>query len=82
MQSKLEESQKEEALNKLCEISFHSEYSYELLVSGPMLLPTKPDQVPYLNLDDLPQYESSSEEQEQTQQEQYDESMKYISSYY
>ena len=66
----------------MCEISFHSDYSYELLVDGPMLLPVKPESVPCLILDDLPQYESSSDEEQPTQSKQYDQSMKYISSYY
>jgi hypothetical protein len=45
-----------------------------------MLLPVKPAIVPLLNLESLPQYESSEEESEQTKH--LDEGVKYIDSYY
>lgn len=70
----------QEALINQCEISFHSDYSYELLVDGPILLPEKPSIVPPLDLESLPQYESSEEEEEQTKH--LDEGVKYIDSYY
>ena len=42
--------------------SFRSEDSYELLVEGPAMIKIRPTFVPPLNLNDLPEYESSSSE--------------------
>ena len=46
--------------------SFYSEDSYELCTDGPdpATLNKRPGQVPPLNLDELPAYESTSEEEE------------------
>ena len=51
--------------------SFYSSDSYELCVKGPdpAKLRKKPDQIPCLNLDDIPGYETSSEEEEELEQE-------------
>lgn len=40
--------------------SFHTDDSFEPIDDGPMLKPTKPDFVPYLNFEDLPGYETTS----------------------
>ena len=42
--------------------SFRSEDSYELICAGPPLLRKRPMGVPPLNLNGLPEYESSSDE--------------------
>jgi hypothetical protein len=42
--------------------SFHTEDSFDLLVTGPMIRPRRPSIVPMLNIYTLPEYESSSEE--------------------
>lgn len=44
--------------------SFHTDDSFEPICDGPQLRPFKPDFVPMLNLEDLPCYETSSEEAE------------------
>ena len=48
-----------QALN---EFSFHTDASYELLVSGPALKRDRPQNVPELVFTDLPEYITSSEE--------------------
>ena len=45
--------------------SFHTDDSFEPICDGPMMKPIKPDCVPILNLDDLPEYETSSEEDDE-----------------
>jgi hypothetical protein len=75
--------------------SFHSEESYDLLVVGPAPVMRRPSCVPPLDLDGLPQYESSSDEEDnnasddqQVQQQNlkkpydYDQTFKYITDYY
>jgi len=78
--------------------SFHTNDSFEAIDDGPMLRPNKPDFVPYLNLDDIPGYETSSDEDDEeydvpqdeltrseievNEPEHYQESMKYISNFY
>ena len=52
----------EEELNALNEFSFYSDDSFEILVDTPQIRPPKPDIVPYLDLDGLPEYVTSSEE--------------------
>lgn len=47
--------------------SFRSEDSYENLNTGPLLLRKRPSNVPPLNLEGLPGYESSSDEDEPAQ---------------
>ena len=47
--------------------SFHTDDSFEAIDDGPMLKPIKPDCVPYLNLDDIPGYETSSDEEDEEQ---------------
>jgi hypothetical protein len=42
--------------------SFRTEDSFDLLPTGPTLLKKRPFNVPHLNLEGLPEYESSSEE--------------------
>lgn len=42
--------------------SFRSEDSYELMVQGPALIRPRPNCVPPLYLEGLPEYESSSDE--------------------
>ncbi len=46
------------------EFSFHTDASYELLVSGPALKRERPDNVPELTLNGLPEYVTTSEEGE------------------
>ena len=73
--------------------SFHTDDSFEAIDDGPMLKPVRPDFVPPLDLEGLPGYETSSEEQsehtekheEEEQQPEpfhYNESMKYIQNFY
>lgn len=45
--------------------SFHTNDSFEPICDGPMLKPRKPSCIPYLNLEDLPLYETSSEEEDE-----------------
>ena len=42
--------------------SFHTDDSFEPIVDGPALKPVKPDCIPLLDLEDLPCYETSSED--------------------
>lgn len=87
----------EDELNAQVDFSFNSDDSFEPIVSGPQMRPKKPACVPYLNLDGLPEYVTSSDEEhesgkevEQTpmkqklpqQESYYEESMKYIDQYY
>ena len=46
------------------EFSFQTDASYELLVQGPALRRKRPDNVPELTLEGLPEYVTSSEEEE------------------
>lgn len=48
--------------------SFGSDDSFELLPTGPLLLKRRPTIVPALNLEGLPDYESSSDEGDQDAQ--------------
>lgn len=59
---KEKEQQIEDELNAQVDFSFNSEDSFEPLVSGPQMRPRRPSCVPSLNLDCLPEYVSSSEE--------------------
>ena len=56
--------QREAELEKqaLNEFSFHTDASYELLVDCPALKRERPDNVPELQLEGLPEYVTSSEE--------------------
>ncbi len=45
--------------------SFHSDDSYDLLCTGPNIIKKRPSNVPPLNLYGLPEYESSSDEEDQ-----------------
>jgi hypothetical protein len=47
--------------------SFRSDDSYDRLNTGPLLSKTRPSFVPKLNLHGLPEYESSSDEEDQAQ---------------
>ena len=49
------------------EFSFHTDDSFEAIDDGPMLKPRKPDCVPMLDLEGLPGYETSSDEEEEDQ---------------
>lgn len=49
-------------MNKIVEFSFHSDDSFGLLVTGLQIRPKKPDVVPMLDLNCLPEYVTSSEE--------------------
>jgi hypothetical protein len=42
--------------------SFHTEDSFDAIDDGPQLAPKRPECVPMLDLNDLPAYETSSEE--------------------
>jgi len=42
--------------------SFHSYDSFDAIDDGPMLRPIKPDCIPYLNFEEIPGYETSSDE--------------------
>lgn len=44
--------------------SFHTDDSFEPICDGPQLRPVKPDQVPFLDLEVIPGYETSSDEEE------------------
>ena len=46
------------------EFSWRSDASYELLVNGPPLQPKKPDLIPELAFKGLPEYETTSEEED------------------
>lgn len=46
------------------EFSFQTDASYELMVSGPALRRERPENVPALSLTGLPEYVTSSEEEE------------------
>jgi hypothetical protein len=52
----------EEELNAVNEFSFYSHDSFEILVDTTQIRPLKPESVPYLNLEGLPEYVTSSEE--------------------
>jgi hypothetical protein len=80
-------AQLEEEKDNRCEYSFFpSEDSYEPLTEGPMLLPVKPAGVPDLDISQLPEYQTSSEEGEESNKQlpesTYQESMNYINQYY
>ena len=71
--------------------SFYSDDSYEPIQPNPDLAKRsekKPPVIPSLNLDNLPEYESSSDEEEANQNDQhnavanYEQSMKYIENFY
>ena len=64
--AKEKEAEKEAELEKLAinEFSFQTDASYELLVQGPALRRKRPDNVPELTLEGLPEYVTSSEEEE------------------
>ena len=46
------------------EFSFASDASYELLVKGPALVRARPDNVPALTLEGLPEYVTTSEDED------------------
>ena len=58
-----------EALN---EFSFATDASYELLVDGPALKGIRPENVPTLTLNGLPEYVTSSEEGELEEGDEYE----------
>ena len=73
--------------------SFYSDDSYEPIQANPDLAvrdvtKPKPLNIPSLNLNNLPEYESSSDEEDNGQQNQanqpanYEQSMKYIENFY
>lgn len=53
----------EDELNAQVDFSFYSDDSFELLVTGPQMRPRKPSCIPVLNLEGLPEYETSSDEE-------------------
>ena len=78
MIQKEKEARLEEEENAKVGFSFHTEDSFVNLVDGPQMVPKKPDFVPYLNFDGLPEYVTSSEEEEtpvKKQKDDYKESM-------
>ncbi len=94
---KEKDQQMEDELNAQVDFSFYSDDSFEPIISGPQMRPQKPHFVPMLNLDGLPEYVSSSEEDQTSEKETdqapmqqklpqqesyYEESMKYIDHYY
>ena len=64
MHSEEKKAQREQELEKqaLCEFSFATDASYELMVEGPAIKPPRPDNIPPLTLTGLPEYVTSSEE--------------------
>lgn len=54
------EARAEEEANAKIDFSFHPDDSFALMVTGPQLRPLKPEIVPMLNLDGLPEYVTSS----------------------
>lgn len=56
-------------LDEKYHFSFHTDDSFEPITTGPMLRPPKPDFVPLLNLEGLPEYETSTEEDEEEEEE-------------
>jgi hypothetical protein len=52
----------EDDLNAINDFSFYSHDSFEILVDTSQIRPLKPDCVPVLNLECLPDYVTSSEE--------------------
>jgi len=64
--AKENEAQKEAELERQAqnEFSFQTDASYDLLVEGPALRRTRPDNVPELTLHGLAEYVTSSEEEE------------------
>lgn len=69
------EQQIEDEENAKIQVSFYSSDSFELLVDGPIILPTKPKEIPNLNLNGLPEYETSSDEEEEETQQNHDYSL-------
>ena len=67
LRKKEEEAAREEQENAKVEISFYSDDSFALLVNGPAIKPPKPQNVPDLCLNGLPEYETSSEEEDETE---------------
>jgi hypothetical protein len=51
-------------LDEKYHFSFHTDDSFEPIDDGPMLKPRKPDCIPLLCFDDIPGYETSSDEAE------------------
>lgn len=84
LSQKEQEQAREDELNQAVDISFHPDDSYFDLLSQRQIRPPKPDCVPLLDLDGLPDYVTSEEEQTASKQQtaQYDESLKYITDYY
>ena len=73
------------------EVSFHTDDSFEPICDGPMICPIKPDCIPLLDFESIPDYVTSSEEDEEEIQEEihhdqkasdYEQSMKYIKDFY
>ena len=59
----------EDEKDNRCQYSFNTDDSYAPLTEGPMLRPVKPAEVPYLNISQLPEYQSSSEGEESNKQQ-------------
>jgi hypothetical protein len=66
---KEKEQMLEDELNAQVDFSFNSDDSFEPIVSGPQMRPKKPACVPYLNLDGLPEYVTSSDEEHESGKE-------------
>lgn len=64
------EQQREDELNAQVDFSFRSDDSFELLVVGPQMKPRKPDCIPLLNFEGLPEYVTSSEEGGESEKEE------------
>jgi hypothetical protein len=62
LQQKEIEAQAEEEANNKVEFSFYSDDSFLPLVDGPQMRPRKPSYVPDLQLNGLPEYVTSSDE--------------------
>jgi hypothetical protein len=56
------EAKREEEENARIDFSFHTDDSFVNLVEGPIIRPSKPEQVPNLDLHGLPEYLTSSDE--------------------
>ena len=67
---------------KKSEISFSSQDSYEPLPVNEIKIPPKPNNIPTLCFDNLPEYETSSEEDDQDNNVQYQNGYNYIDNFY
>jgi len=59
----------EDELNQQVDFSFNSDDSFEAIISGPQIRPRKPSFVPHLDLDCLPEYISSSDEDQASEKD-------------